>query len=478
MKKLLFVFSVVTALFFTACDPNAFDDLFNDSERGDSISKPGSGNDSIPGLPGIGGDSIPNIPGIGGDSIVTPNPTPDEIYKNKEDFQKVALELRNEFKASDFENIMDLAEYISNEYAEYDTEYAKSWFEGCLESLGKKIGSGNNYDIYESIYKLSAFKGKWVANDKTQCWEKSNANNLSLHVKDQNGNPCEITLTTSGNTKKVHCFDSQDEYYNGGYYDYENDVWVEDITYGDIYKIYVEVPEKVTIVVKQNGAKLAEAIINTDLSSMSGVDYNLATDKYSANATLYFNGYTASVENLHYQNKKESGFSFSFKHGNKTIVSAKASATPELYKSNFDEEWEEEDINLKNNFVTVNILGKLELKGSCNNLLDLVEVIDDEWDETTDSKINRHLKINVHFYGESEPTAKIEFECEEDGYYDSYWGEYVYDYDLIPVIEFQDYSRHSLEDFFNEEDFQKTVDAFESLLREFENLVEGYDFDF
>lgn len=477
MKKLLFVFSVVTALFFTACDPNAFDDLFNDSERGDSISKPGSGNDSIPGLPGIGGDSIPNIPGIGGDSIVTPNPTPDEIYKNKEDFQKVALELRNEFKASDFESIMDLAEHISNEYAEYDTENAESWFDECLESLGKKIGSGDNYDIYESVYKLSAFKGKWVANDKTQCWERSNANNLSLHVKDQNGNPCEITLTTSGNTKKVHWFDSNDDYYHC-YYDEENGNWVEELIKGDEEYIYVEVPEKVTIVVKQNGAKLAEAIINTDLSSMSGVDYNLATDKYSASATLYFNGYTVGIENLHYQNKKESGFSFTFKHGNKTIVSAKASATPELYKSNFDEEWEEEDINSKNNFVTVNILGKLELKGSCNNLLDLVEVIDDEWDETTDSKINRHLKINIHFYGESEPTAKIEFECEEDGYYDSYWGEYVYDYDLIPVIEFQDYSRHSLEDFFNEEDFQKTVDAFESLLREFENLVEGYDFDF
>ena len=117
-----------------------------------------------------------------------------------------------------------------------------------MESLGKKIGSGDNYDIYESVYKLSAFKGKWVANDKTQCWEKSNANNLSLHVKDQNGNPCEITLTTSGNTKKVHCFDSQDEYYNGGYYDYENNVWVEDITYGDTF-VFIDLNQTRTVVI-------------------------------------------------------------------------------------------------------------------------------------------------------------------------------------------------------------------------------------
>ena len=464
MKKLLFVFSIVAALSFIACDPKPMDNDYDKIEKED----PDDPNKPDPDDPNKPDPDDPIIPNPG--DPITPNPgdpitpNPDVIYKNKEDFQNVALELRIEFKASNFENIMDLAEFISNEYAEYDTENAESWFEGCLESLGKKIGSGNNYDIYESIYKLSAFKGKWVANDKTQCWEKSNANNLSLHVKDQNGNPCEITLTTSGNTKKVHCFDSQDEYYNG--------------EYGDINKIYVEVPEKVTIVVKQNGAELAKAIINTDLSSMSGVDYNLETDKYSASATLYFNGYTVGIENLHYQNKKESGFSFSFKHGNKTIVSAKASATPELYISNFDEEWEEEDINSKNNLVTVNILGKLELKGSCNNLLELVKVIDSEWDETIDGKINRHFKINVHFYGESEPTAKIEFECEEDAYYDYWEGKYIYDYDLIPVIEFQDYSRHSLEDFFNEEDFKNTINAFESLLREFENLVEGYDFDF
>ena len=456
MKKLLFVFSIVAALSFIACDPKPMDNDYDKIEKED----PDDPNKPDPDDPNKPDPDDPNKP-----DPDDPNPpTPIDIIKVKEDFQDVALESRNEFKASNFENIMDLAEFISREYAEYDTENAESWFEECLESLGRKIGSGNNYDIYESIYKLSAFKGKWVANDKTQCWEKSNANNLSLHVKDQNGNPCEITLTTSGNTKKVHCFDSQDEYYNG--------------EYGDINKIYVEVPEKVTIVVKQNGAELAKAIINTDLSSMSGVDYNLATDKYSASATLYFNGYTVGIENLHYQNKKESGFSFSFKHGNKTIVSAKASATPELYISNFDEEWEEEDINSKNNLVTVNILGKLELKGSCNNLLELVKVIDSEWDETIDGKINRHFKINVHFYGESEPTAKIEFECEEDAYYDYWEGKYIYDYDLIPVIEFQDYSRHSLEDFFNEEDFKNTINAFESLLREFENLVEGYDFDF
>ena len=69
MKKLLFVFSVVIALFFTACDPNAVNDFLNNSEQGDSIQLPGFDGDSIPYFPGFDGDSIPYFPGFDGDSI-------------------------------------------------------------------------------------------------------------------------------------------------------------------------------------------------------------------------------------------------------------------------------------------------------------------------------------------------------------------------------------------------------------------------
>ena len=232
------------------------------------------------------------------------------------------------------------------------------------------------------------------------------------------------------------------------------------------------------MVLKQNGYRLAEIIINTDLSSMSGVDYNLATDKYDVNASIYFNGYSLNLENAYYENKKESKVIASFKHGNKTLLSASLTATPEILVSNFDEDWGENDFNSKNNVLSIKILNKLELIGTCNNLKSLADVLNEEYNENTDSKVNRYLKINAYFYGAKEPTATIKFESEEDGYYDYWEGKYIYDYDLIPVIEFQDYSRHSLEDFFNEEDFEKTINAFESLFNQFEDLLRGYDFDF
>lgn len=420
---------------------------------------------------------------------------PEKVYQDKEDFQNIALELRDEFKASDFENIMELAEYIGKEYAEYETEKVENWFESCWEEIWREIDSKENYEIYESIYKLSVFKGKWTANESTRSWERTNANNLSVHVKDQNGNPCDITVTQSGNTKKVYLF--EDEHYEYHYesgYD-ENGDWYNSHwgTLEEVERVYVEIPEKVTIVLNQNGNKLAEVIIDTDLSSIVGENFNLKEDKYNVKATVYFNGYTMALENLYYENNKESKANFYFKHGDKTLLTANLTATPEMYVTDFSgddgfidfDNWEEGNYNSKNNFAYINILDKLELKGNCANLLELIKVIDEEWDENTASKVNRHLKMYAHFYGEEEPTATIKFETEVDEWYGYDYDEYGYwverwwiDFDLVPIMEFSDYSRHSLEDFFNEEDFKKTIDAFESLFNQFEDLLRGYDFDF
>lgn len=470
MKKffsyfLIFAMLLQVSIGISSCNGFGFGDT-DDIEKNEGENGKNNGDDN--GENGGGDNGNNNGSGNNGGSS-------DQVYKDKEDFQNIALELRNEFKASDFENIMDLAEYISKEYADYYIGYAEDWFEECMDGLWREIERGDNYEIYESIYKLSVFKGKWVANKDSMCWQRSEASNLSLHVQDQYGNPCEVTLTTSGKTKRVHVFDEED-YWGNGQYD-ENGYWYYE-EYQSTERIYFEVPENVNLVLKQNGKKLAEVVINVDLSSMSGQDFNLAKDKYNVKANVYFNGYSLNLENAYYENNKESKAIASFKHGNKTLLSASLTATPEIYVTNFEEDWEEDDINFKNNVLSINILNKLELKGTCNDLKPLVEIIDSEFDEHTDSKINKHLKINAYFYGSKVSTAKIEFESIEDGYYDEWEGRYYPYWELSPIIEFNDYSRHSLEDFFNEDDFQTTINAFESLLREFEDLVYGYDFDF
>lgn len=460
MKKRLFILSFISALFFIACGdtPTTQEEKTPPGIDTDGDGIPDISIDDIPEID-TDGDGIPDfgddIPGTDSDGDGIPDIDDDndpgtdnegDVYKDKEDFQNIAIELRNEIQASDFENVMELAEFLGYEYSEYNFVDGEQWLEECYENLWQTINNGSNYEIYEATYRLSAFKGKWVANERTQSWERTDADNLSLHAKDQNGNPCEITLTTAGKTKKVLYYQEHDE------------------------RVYIEVPETIYLVLKQNGSTLAQVLINTDLSSMVGEEFNLAEDKYQVKASVYFNGYTLYLENLCYANKQESEIAFSFKHGNKTLIAVSLTATPEI---DVDEEYEDEyTVNSKNNTISINILNKMQLKGTCNNISRLAEVLDEDFDENTASKVNRFLKLHLYFYGSNDPTASIIFESERDDYYGGY------SYDLIPVIEFKDYSKHSLEDFFNEDDFEKTVDAFESLFNQFEDLVRGYDFDF
>lgn len=179
------VLSLITSISLLSCDDFGSIGSNEDGSVENNGNNNGNGNDQ-----GNNNDSIGNS---------------SQVYRDKEDFQRIAIELMDEFKTSDFENIMELAEYICKEYAELETGEAEEWLDGCLDELSKDIESNETYPIYETIYKASAFKGRFVAEEG--CWKKYESDNLSIHVKDQNGNPCEIMLTTSGRTKKVHCWD-------------------------------------------------------------------------------------------------------------------------------------------------------------------------------------------------------------------------------------------------------------------------------
>lgn len=435
MKKFFYYLFVFTLLFQVAVSFSAC---------GDDPMDIGGNND----LPDISGKDSTEVPGKDSTNVDV------QVYKDKEDFEKIAIEMMDEFKASDFKNVLDLAEYIVNEYSEYETDEAEEWFEECTGEVTVE----NKEDYYITAYKLSNFKGRFVAEDGR--WKRYDSNNLSINVKDQNNRNCEAVLTTSGNTKKVLLEETESV----------EEGWKEEI--------WVHVPQNIEVVLKQGGKELAKVVINTDLSSMSGSSFNLAKDKYNVNASVYFNGYTYSIDKLYYQDNKESYVNISFKHGDKALFTAQMSVTPNVGDFTFiGDEFDEDELydnsNLKNNSININILDKLEVKGACSDLKKLLEVFEDEEDEHLDSKINRYVDMNLYFYGSKESTAVIEAENYKE--YCDYCDEYHYY--LAPVIVFNDGSRHSFENFFNEEDFKNTINIFGTLFEQFEDLIYGYDFD-
>lgn len=404
----------------------------------------------------------------------TPFNEPATPEESKDIIQETAIEFMNEFHASNFDDIIDMTEYFVNTYSEYETDELTSWLGDCFGEVSKEIESKNSYPVYETIYKASAFKGKFVAEDGS--WKRYDSDNLSIHMKDQNGNPCEVTITTSGDTKKVHCCDDWDGYWDT-YYDSEKEEWYENKVIESEEYIWVEVPENLTIVLNQNGEKLAEAVINADLSSMQGDDFNLSKDKYNVNTSVYFNGYSFSTENISYANNKELKTAFNFKNGNKLLLAASLSVTPKIDVPNagFEDDEFLETVESTNNSAVVNILGKMEFRGNCNSFRKVIDVIsEEEWDSRTALSLNPLFNVNVYFNGAVLPTAKLEFESFQDGYYD--WdGLYQVEYDLEPIIVFTDGTRHSFGDFFNERDFKMTIDAFNALIDEYIAMEDRFE---
>jgi hypothetical protein len=114
-----------------------------------------------------------------------------------------------------------------------------------------------------------------------------------------------------------------------------------------------------------------------------------------------------------------------------------------------------------------NLLGELQLKGSCSDLIDFSDLVDAYYENEKDCdraarKATELLVLNVYY--DCTPTVQAHIEVEP--VYD--YGEYF----LEPVIVFEDGSRYSFEKYFKERDFKDLIDNFEDMIFDYEDMVE------
>lgn len=411
----------------------------------------------------------------------TPEPDPDPVVpvmpvetpeQQKKALEQTALDFVDAVAAANFEEVAGLAEYLAQEYSEenYDYDSVEDWADDCYDALTRVFEKTEieeesysygyawvdvmNY--YSVVCAASNFTGKFEA--KNRLWKYSDADDLSFHVKDAQGNPCVLRLTTSGKTKKVYVGSNWD--YIG--YSYENGV---DSSFYNVDKIYLQIPEVMTVTLQQDGDNIAKVVLNTDLSSMKGDEIDLRKDKYNVTATIEFNGYSVTVDNLKYAPEKGTSVAMNFKRGSKSLISAKASA--DLDVSN------EEFYGSENNSVEIDVMGSVQLKGKmASDIVDAYEELEEAFDAESEKlfknqveKVNGLMNLNLYFYNSKTPSAKFELRPFVDDEYDDEW--YV-----EPVIVFEDETSYSLEQYFNEEDFKKLIKAVERLGEDYEDLFE------
>ena len=405
-----------------------------------------------------------------------PNPLPSMPVETPEEQKKVleqtALSFVDEMAAANFEEVADLAEYLAQEYSadNYDYDAVEDWAEDCYDALTRTFlnteTEKETYDLgytrimttdyYYAVYAASDFTGKFEA--KNGQWKYSEAEDLSFHVKDEQGKPCVLRLTTSGKTKKAYMGAYEGDYFSS----YSESV---DSIFREMNKVYVQVPEVVTVTLLQDGKNIAKAVLETDLSSMKGDEFDLRKDKYNVKATVEFNGYAVTLDDFNYAPEKGTSVALGFKKGNKSLLSAKASA--DLDVSN------EEFYGSENNSVEIDVMGSVQLKGKmAGDIVDAYEELETAFEADSEKlfkkqveKVNSLMNLNLYFYNSETPSAKFELRPFVDDEYDD--ERYV-----EPVIVFDDETSYSLEQYFNEDDFKKLIKAIERLGEDYEDLLE------
>lgn len=411
----------------------------------------------------------PDTPNTPGDNNQGETKLDSESQKLK--LQATAQKFMKEVPADEMRNLSQLADYVNDAYidnSKFSNDVVTDWFKKLIDSNlspdGKK--DFNNYwreEYYKRIIELSQFKGKFVAGKEG--WTKSNADDLQFEFKDQNGITCVLTLKTSGKTAKVYVGetwgDCKYEPTIDGEYSKRVDV---------IEKNYVYVPEHITTTLLQGGNTLVSAEVNIDHSQFSGPEYDLSKDAVSTNATVKINNYVWVIDRAAHNSKEGSAYvKGSMSKAGKTLVSFEASAA--------DTKLDEDGELLQGGAakVSVNILGEVQIKGTCSNVKTFADYLDkaDQFEENESqfksyvNQANSLLNLGIYFNGGSMRQAKVQLECFEDGY--ANWKYWTYE----PVLVFDDNSTYStFTAFFNETSFREVINSFEDLVRSYEKLIE------
>lgn len=403
---------------------------------------------------------------------------PDDKLNSTEQKQKlesVANDFMAEVQANNFTSLKNLTEYCTNHYLDnddFDNDVVNDWFEAALDASSDQVSSKKedhggwieSRKLYNRVIALSNFTGHFTA--QKDSWKKEKANNLKFTFTDQDRQLCNITVTSSGKTKKAYVGTTEDW---DSFWDQENNKWYD---YIDEYDEYIMVPEHITVTLTQGNTTLVETVVNIDHSAFTGPEINLMEDGLVTDVVSKVADFTWEVQRAEYSaNNNKASITGSMKKGNKTLATFNAQ-TDDLTTSN------DTIYNAGRATFTLDLMGgQMQIVAKCQNAkayADLLERADDNDDNETlfKSYINQANELTdiAVFYdnGKTRQASMKLMPFKEESYWssDSWWYS-------EPVIVFDDGSTYStFNAYFNEKDFRSVIDTFESLMRGYEDLLD------
>lgn len=434
--------------------------------------------------------------------IVNPDPIkPEEPSKNeamtpleqKEYLDLIARGFMDKTPASDFNEISKLYNHISNTYTDnYNWDEVGDWGREIFESLKESLGTTDKeqekdswgeynyiYTNYKALVMASNFKGQFKAIGNK--WELSKADDLQFIFSDQHGKECVLKLVTSGNVKKVF-IGNIDEWvdYN---YDYSNDYYISN-DYYDRTQLTVGVPENIVVTLTQGGSQVVKVTVKLNIGDLSNDKFDLSKNQLTASTLVELNnGYKFNVSQVAYNGNNKTSVSFDMSKNGESLASVAFSSDisgipscniDAMVSGNIDEE-DFNNSNMKNVYVKLDIMGKLQIQGTLLDVRKFTDYINEADDKDDDEKTfksyvnqaNSLANFNLFYDGKSTKQATVTLEAFEE----ESWNGMKYWY-MEPMLNFYDGSSYSTFDaFFNDKDFKSVIDAFEKLADNYASLI-------
>lgn len=443
-----------------------------------------------------GDDDSVDSPIVNPDPIVPEEPSKNEAMtplEQKEYLDVIARGFMDKTPASDFNEISKLCNHISNTYTDsYDWDEVGDWGSEIFESLKESLGTTDKeqekdswgeynyiYTNYKALVMASNFKGQFKAIGNK--WELSKADDLQFIFSDQHGKECVLKLVTSGNVKKVF-IGNIDEWvdYN---YDYSNDYYISN-DYYDRTQLTVGVPENIVVTLTQGGSQVVKVTVKLNIGDLSNDKFDLSKNQLTASTLVELNnGYKFNVSQVAYNGNNKTSVSFDMSKNGESLASVAFSSDisgipscniDAMVSGNIDEE-DFNNSNMKNVYVKLDIMGKLQIQGTLSDVRKFTDYINEADDNDDDEKTfksyvnqaNSLANFNLFYDGKSTKQATVTLEAFEE----ESWNGMKYWY-MEPMLNFYDGSSYSTFDaFFNDKDFKSVIDAFEKLADNYASLI-------
>ena len=403
----------------------------------------------------------------GGGKNTGPILKPDE---QKVKIEQTATELMDIMDSKDYKNLVQSASAFYTAIDEltdedYDISEVEDAVEQMIDNSYQNVDITNGCAITMNFF-LANFKGLVTFGKDKATYQ--NYDGTKVVWTDSKNDTWTAEISQSGTIKTMD-FDT---------FVSEMD-WYDEI-HTHTYDITIGVPEKVTAYMSRNGEKLAEVTVNLKVD-VKASDVELKDDipyvkkgSVSATTTIKVADLTLTVEPSYSVTTGQLKFSESLYKGKQLIVQTSASCTGKVYDIIEDEEYKITNVN-----VQANLLGVIQVKGTCSDVEGMLEYVENtypksksDWQKAA-AKLNSYFDVNLYFDGTSNAQASLEFECTE--YYDDYFDETYYTFGL--VIVFNDGSRHSIDEVYGDTDMERVeglYDDFEYWAGTYISLFESY----